>query len=164
MTHLVILQNKNNVSFYSAKMYKVMTECIAAVFLHIVYCFGIVQFSLYSLHVRFPEVNSYSVLTHLFTLDFSLLDSGLAAHSIGNSMAELMDSIARDNLHNLWQAAQNKFTHAQPHTKHSPGQQVRHLPRYGGRPEEPVSGCVFVLVSISSSFLSFSVVPFFVFF
>ena len=54
--------------------------------------------------------------------ELSLLDSGLTAHTIGDTVAELMGTVARDNLHNLWQATQNKFTHAHPLSQHALGQ------------------------------------------
>ena len=82
--------------------------------------------------------------------ELSLLDSGLTAHTIGDTVAELMGTVARDNLHNLWQAAQNKFTHAHPLSQHALGQQVHHPPRYGSRPQESVS---FSLLSSSSLFI-----------
>ncbi|XP_076442450.1 WD repeat-containing protein 81-like [Babylonia areolata] len=56
----------------------------------------------------------------------SLLDSGLTAHPIGKSLVELMGGVSRDNLYNLWQAAQNKFPQAYPHSYQIQNHQQTH--------------------------------------
>ncbi|KAK7504156.1 hypothetical protein BaRGS_00004460 [Batillaria attramentaria] len=62
---------------------------------------------------------------------------GLTPHSqVGDSMLELMSSIGRDNLHNIWMAAQQKYPSAQ---SHYPSHQHINHHNHGTKGAEPVS-------------------------
>lgn len=69
-----------------------------------------------------------------------LLDNRLGSHPLGDTVVELLGSISRDNLHNLWQSAQTKYLHTHPHCHPARSYQLMCFgSNDSGRLQEPLS-------------------------
>jgi hypothetical protein len=85
-------------------------------------------------------VKGFIVFIIVFFDLLSLLDSSLGGHPVGDTVIELLESVSRENVHNLWHAAQKRYPHAHPQHHPTLGHpHPHHGQAYSGRSQGAVS-------------------------